>query len=159
MPSSFKPRKVMASLSSRFKLRTKTSFCILISMPSPIRYCTSILFVAVLALSTPGDAVVSICLPSSALMHGCKSGTCCCKTNDGSVAACYGQKGGEGNCFSVAGCSRELPPAFHVPQKDDALTSFVFVLQNDIAPQRNTSVVKISCSFEILVDLFHPPQS
>ncbi len=149
----------MASLSPHVKLRTKTSFCILISMPSPIRFCTSILLVAVLALSMLGDAVVSIYLPYSTSMHGCKSGTCCCKTNGGFVAACCAQKGGEKNCFLVAGCSRELPPAFQVLQEDDALTGFLYVLQNDLAQLRNTSLVKISYSFELLVDLFHPPQS
>ena len=149
----------MASLPLSAILHTNASFRILNSMPSPIRFCTSILLVAVLALSTLGDAAVSLCHPSSASMHGCKSGTCCCKTNDGSVALCCTQKRGGGNCFSVAGCSRELPTAFQVAQKDDALTSFVFVLQNDVAPQRSTSLVKLSYSFEIPVDLFHPPQS
>ena len=141
------------------KLRTKTSFCILISMPSPIRYCTSILLVAVLALSTLGDAVVSLCLPYSNSMHGCKSGACCCTTNDGPVAACREQKEGKGICISVAGCTNDLPPSFQALQKDDAVINIVFVVQNNIPQDGKTSLVIVSYSFEIPVDLFHPPQS
>ena len=149
----------MASSSSRLKLHTEAPFCILISMPSPIRYCISILLIAVLALGALGDAAVSLCLPYSSSAYGCKIGTCCCKTNGDSVAGCCVQKRGEGNCISATGCSREVQPAFQVPLKDDALASFVFVLQNDKAQERNTSRVSISYNFEIPVDLFHPPQS
>ena len=128
-------------------------------MPSPIRFCISILLAAVLAICTLGDVAASLYHRSGVSMDGCRSGSCCCKSDNGSVARCCEKERGAEICYSAAGCSAEFPSALQAPEKEAAVIQEILVAGSRMSQLGKTLPVDFSYGFEFIFDLFHPPQA